>query len=378
MDSPSRSPVGLDVARALAVVGAHERGARLGIIALTLTFGVIGTLSVFMPQGAYGSPVRMTLLAVISATTVPAAFLVTRMQLSAHWFARPGSLLGLNNLFVIYADVGVTAALVTLRDPHLAMFGTALFAVVGGYVAHFVKLRIVLLHVGFTTLAIAVLALWSGCRGAPPITVVYLALIAWVAANGIVLLLRTYSTAFQRALKVQLDWANTDSLTGVFNRRGFTDVTTEAIRVGGRLTVVMIDVDHFKHINDTHGHVVGDAILMRLATQIGAAAGRDAVVGRLGGDEFAVASNLDLPDIRAVMEDLVAHPVDTVGAAPVTVSVGAATACSIPRSLPLDRRLSVLADAIARADDALLAAKSAGRNTYVIATEESGAADDSE
>ena len=84
----------------------------------------------------------------------------------------------------------------------------------------------------------------------------------------------------------------TDSLTRILNRRGFEDILqrgfAEAIRYNQPASLILIDLDYFKSINDQHGHVAGDRALVSIATAL-----RDAVrncdsVGRLGGDEFAV------------------------------------------------------------------------------------------
>ena len=84
----------------------------------------------------------------------------------------------------------------------------------------------------------------------------------------------------------------TDGLTGLNNRRHFFDQAKgefERIRRYGRaLSVVMIDIDHFKQLNDTHGHFVGDAVLREVARRIQEAVRTIDVVARYGGEEFAV------------------------------------------------------------------------------------------
>jgi diguanylate cyclase (GGDEF)-like protein len=86
--------------------------------------------------------------------------------------------------------------------------------------------------------------------------------------------------------------SRTDPLTGCLNRRGFEERAQEAVRAavarGGSLTVVLVDLDGFKQVNDTGGHAAGDAVLRETASRLGAAARSGDLVGRLGGDEFAV------------------------------------------------------------------------------------------
>jgi len=86
--------------------------------------------------------------------------------------------------------------------------------------------------------------------------------------------------------------SRTDPLTGSLNRRGFEERLDaelgESIRAGRPLTLVLIDLDDFKGVNDTHGHAAGDELLCWVVTTIGAALRPFDAIGRLGGDEFAV------------------------------------------------------------------------------------------
>jgi diguanylate cyclase (GGDEF)-like protein len=88
--------------------------------------------------------------------------------------------------------------------------------------------------------------------------------------------------------------SSTDTLTGLRNRRGFHRATCDLI-VGAAgdpkqcFTVVMVDLDAFKAVNDTHGHAVGDEILIAVADRLRKASHDDAVVGRIGGEESLVA-----------------------------------------------------------------------------------------
>jgi len=90
--------------------------------------------------------------------------------------------------------------------------------------------------------------------------------------------------------------AQTDSLTGVLNRRAFT-LLAQQMLVGsqqGAVSLLMLDIDHFKHVNDTFGHDVGDEALKDLCKLLQSSLRRDEVLGRLGGEEFAILLPLDL------------------------------------------------------------------------------------
>ena len=159
--------------------------------------------------------------------------------------------------------------------------------------------------------------------------------------------------------------AEHDHLTGAWSRRAFFGraerAHADAVRTGGPLSLLIFDVDHFKAINDTHGHAVGDRVLADLVARTGTVLRGDACA-RLGGEEFAVL----LPDTDAdaavqladeLRRTLERAAVAGAGGAAVryTVSVGVAS---------LDDGES-LASLLQRADAALYAAKRGGRNRVV-------------
>jgi diguanylate cyclase (GGDEF)-like protein/PAS domain S-box-containing protein len=162
--------------------------------------------------------------------------------------------------------------------------------------------------------------------------------------------------------------ATTDPLTGIANRRSFFDrLETEwarARRHTRRLSLLTFDIDHFKRVNDAHGHASGDAVLMALVAAAQSLLRVEDTLARLGGEEFAVIlPEVDREGARVVGERLrerlaeVRVPVPE-GIVTCTVSVGVAQAR--PAHESPDRALQ-------RADDALYAAKEAGRNTVIVA-----------
>lgn len=158
-----------------------------------------------------------------------------------------------------------------------------------------------------------------------------------------------------------LKLATHDALTGVFNRRRFDEKLAECSllfqRTGRTFALLFIDVDHFKRINDTHGHAIGDDVLEQLARLIqGNTRGTD-FVARYGGEEFAVLlpeiEEPDSPEIVAenIRAAIAETPFAVVGQ--VTVSIGIGLAASA------DSNTSML---IKRADQQLYEAKGSGRN----------------
>ncbi|MGY2317478.1 sensor domain-containing diguanylate cyclase [Pseudomonas sp. SDO5522_S412] len=151
----------------------------------------------------------------------------------------------------------------------------------------------------------------------------------------------------------------TDSLTGIHNRRYFQDrLKAEMIRVkraSGALSVIMFDIDHFKRINDQHGHAVGDEVLKELCRRISQRLRRTDVYCRLGGEEFVVlCANTDGSQAFSVAlelwQALRGEPMEGVGT--VTASFGVA-------SWRVEEGVDSL---LLRADSGVYAAKQAGRD----------------
>lgn len=96
----------------------------------------------------------------------------------------------------------------------------------------------------------------------------------------------------QSTLKI-MDELHIDSLTGIFNKKSITDYAVKAIETAknNRVTIVILDVDHFKTINDTYGHLYGDKVLSRIGNKLKDIVGEEGVVGRIGGDEFMIVLN---------------------------------------------------------------------------------------
>ncbi|MFJ9021601.1 GGDEF domain-containing protein [Streptomyces sp. NPDC102259] len=159
-----------------------------------------------------------------------------------------------------------------------------------------------------------------------------------------------------RWLHSRLTVARRDPLTGLWTRDAFTRRARRLLR-DPRAVVVLADVDHFKQINDTHGHAAGDVLLATVAARLAHGTTPGGVVGRLGGDEFAavvVDRDGSMPDRLHILARVLARPVDTAPDVHTTVSLGWVRAA--------DHSGEDLSALLRRADEAMYAAKRSGRS----------------
>ncbi|WP_199099404.1 diguanylate cyclase [Dyella sp. ASV21] len=163
--------------------------------------------------------------------------------------------------------------------------------------------------------------------------------------------------------------AHHDALTGIANRLSFHDGITEAIRHASArqstLLAIMIDVDHFKQINDTYGHAAGDTALREVAERLTASVRKTDLLARLGGDEFVIlCHDIDSPATAEALAEKIMEAMRApvmLGAIPlrVTLSIGMA----------LCRDINDADALLQHADDALYRAKENGRDGYHLMTQ---------
>ncbi|WP_417490442.1 GGDEF domain-containing protein [Maricaulis sp.] len=186
--------------------------------------------------------------------------------------------------------------------------------------------------------------------------------------------LRARLRAASRLVRMQKQFrqlAETDSLTGVANRRALMQCleaeTAQARSLGTRVAVVMLDLDHFKRVNDTHGHAIGDRVLVETVKAVQACLSGRERLGRLGGEEFIIVLPDVTPEYAALMAERVRQAVEALQIVndpgeliPVTASIGVSIATAEgPHDTPDSLLLA--------ADDALYEAKETGRNRVIFA-----------
>ncbi len=189
----------------------------------------------------------------------------------------------------------------------------------------------------------------------------YLGSYALIVAGSLAFLLMHKERADEETSRL----ATTDPLTGVFNRRTFIELAEQELarsrRAGAPLSLMMLDLDHFKRVNDTYGHLTGDEVLVSFTRLIKDCVRRGDLVVRYGGEEFCVLlPGTTLPAATALAERIRAATAETALTSKpfkVTVSIGITT-CTGDRD-------ATVSDLLGRADEALYRAKDDGRNCLV-------------
>jgi diguanylate cyclase (GGDEF)-like protein len=197
---------------------------------------------------------------------------------------------------------------------------------------------------------------------------------SWVITITLVLALaipisRTIGNAHLKLYQAKLladRQSRTDHLTGLANRRGLMEQVYVA-RLE-TLALVIIDIDRFKRVNDTHGHLAGDAVIRSVGQMMAADFDEIGHVARVGGEEFALlASGLSIESLTA---RLIAF-CDKVGSTPVIVN-GAAVRVTVSAGIALRRKEETFDQLYSCADRALYVAKNSGRNRVRISDTNDG------
>lgn len=197
------------------------------------------------------------------------------------------------------------------------------------------------------------------------------AILSWNAFNRVgVFALIAYTVTLQAKLRISLEReklrANTDSLTGLLNKGAFRDRVegemNRARRYHHPISLAFIDLDNFKHVNDTQGHARGDKLLQDVAETIVLTIRNTDLVARVGGDEFSVfLPETDEREVRMAIEKLV-KALDIMTSQSgwqVTASIGVVTCTEVNDTYD---------ELLGKADKLMYAAKEKGKNTAEFAT----------
>ena len=286
-----------------------------------------------------------------------AAMLATALMaiLALAWRSAPDRF-----LLAAFPLASLTVTGTTVLDPPLAL--TPMYYVWPLMTSvYFLQRRETLLAYAVVCVSFGAVSLWALDGGPRAIQWVTVVIVGGVVIGFVVALKEGLQDLVGRLSAL----AREDPLTGALNRRAFVErldaELARSSRAGRAPAVAMVDVDHFKDINDRFGHAAGDAALRRLVATVSGRLRRGDAVGRLGGEEFAVLlSDAGAGGAEAYADELRALVAGDAAASdtPFTVSVGVAYAAGDGVSAE---------GLLAAADDALYRAKRGGRDTVRIA-----------
>jgi diguanylate cyclase (GGDEF)-like protein len=342
-EAPDRSLM----ARCLAYL--FVTGAALALVAFALPNNSdVSETEIFIPQAGY----------VLAVVAIVAILLVNFDRLPLWTFQLTLSSGTALISFVIYASGDPTSAY------------TMLYVWIALYAFYFFGLAQAFFQVALVAVAYGAVLHFKDGLTVP--TARWLITVGTVVSVGI--LVAMLKVRVETLVERLSDSAKTDPLTGLLNRRGFEECfeyeLERARRGTGRLSIVLIDLDHFKIVNDRFGHAVGDGALKRLAALLTAAKRQIDAAGRVGGEEFAlllpesdaagaftVCERIRRQVIEAFAEAGFSGHTAGSGPLPLTVSLGIA-------SFPLGG--TTQAELLSSADQALYDAKRQGRDRTVV------------
>ncbi|MEO0997890.1 MAG: GGDEF domain-containing protein, partial [Pseudomonadota bacterium] len=217
---------------------------------------------------------------------------------------------------------------------------------------------------GAVQLATAITALMSGPERVDWVVAAYhqINFLALPAAYTAVGLFAVFMLASDLA-EVMKEAAVRDQLTGLLNRRGFGEAGAKAYATARRydrpVSVIMTDIDHFKAINDSFGHIVGDEALVHFALVLTSGRRGEDLVARVGGEEFAIIlPGADIEESLGIASRLC----DALSSTPMILGDGVVEMTASFGVATLSNSDTCLSDAIVRADAALYQSKEKGRN----------------
>lgn len=268
------------------------------------------------------------------------------------WMRTPWPDENWSRAFVVFLEISVAATLVLLEDPLVALPCAASLGVAGSYIASFHGPKMFVAHQVWSVAVVGTLFFFTVSRpeSDPFLAVVYLIVLALVLFSGPV-----FTQALLLLLRGDAASSYYDPLTGLRNRRGLDAAVAECGATGKTVTVMVVDLDNFKRVNDRFGHAHGDTVLRHIATTINEFFVPPAISARTGGEEFVIVIDGDpmsvLEQAHALRSRLAAH--DGTGA---TVSIGM---CHVDADGITDAGFE---HAFKRADVAMYSAKKAGGN----------------
>ncbi len=281
---------------------------------------------------------------------------VSSFVVGALWFRGPWPNERTSLMFIVYAEVGTTASLLAYGSIQMSFPGCALLATVGVYVQIFHGPKVLLAHLLW---AAGTVALMFGWLMTSPAFDQGLAISQMVVLLPVMFSFPVFLQSLLLSLRLDADGAKIDPLTGLRNRRGLDDELAPFLRGATDMSVMVVDVDRFKEINDRFGHQCGDEALQLIARRLHV---DDLLVARTGGEEFAVVSKVTMDQAEAIAEWLRTRLHAPQDVCPLTVSIGIAHAACTAEDTG-----NTLTGLLRRADVAMYEAQRRGGNQVVMA-----------
>ncbi len=268
------------------------------------------------------------------------------------WIRGPWPRKTSSRLFVACLEVSAAIMLLLIADPLAALPCAAAFGVIGSYIAAFHSPKMFLAHQCWSVAVVGVLFVEAIMRPQADVAlaIAYLIMLTLVLFSAPVL-----TQALLLLLRGDAASAFYDPLTGLRNRRGLDTAVAELGAHAEVVTVLVVDLDNFKLVNDRFGHAHGDSVLRLTASAINEFFGSPSITARTGGEEFVIVAVGDawaaMDQAHALRARLAEH--DGTGA---TASIG------MSRTTRLALVTDGIEDACHRADSAMYRAKQAGGN----------------
>jgi len=317
-----------------------------------LLMAVLCFSPILAPLAVMSQPQSLTARSLLVSITAGAFSVVATWFWLTHWPTPRQS-----RVLAVTGTVCLTLWSVAQYSPMTGALSSTALAVTGGYIAFFHSNRLLAFSFAVTVVA-ASLAAWRVASESTPATVVavfwqicFLGIAVPVVIRSIASAMGHYATHSEK-----------DPLTGLLNRRGFLE------QIGGHLIkpepshthlmVMMVDLDDFKRINDTHGHATGDSVLRAVAGLLRDHTPADAAICRAGGEEFLIA----LTAATARPLSLAAALCHAIGRMPHSVTASVGTATIELHRLRGPHRLGLVQRLIDSADAAMYVAKRNGGN----------------
>lgn len=323
-------------------------------VALSCLLAAAGSvLLLFVPGGPTTTVARIA-TGVVIAGAVGAAVL---------WWVRGWPRERASIVFVLAAEIGHGVVLLCCADPVVSLLAATWFFILGDYLTFAHGRRALVAHCVWVKLNL----LFYGVRALlePDADVPFVVFLV-VGLTVTLIVTRLFGQVFSDALRSDsarsAELAHRDPMTQLLNRRGIEAaaprVFAQARAENAVIAVLLIDIDRFKLVNDSHGHDAGDAVLKLLAGRLDAAVRKHGLVARIGGEEFVVLDLVHADGIASMAERLRAACHDPGDPVPVTVSVGAVGLAG--DDFPATEAPVLLTNLIIRADAAMYTAKQRG------------------